>query len=206
MAQAWQSFWQIVKDNKEMNWRATIIFIMSIVVGLFINISNPLMLEMLEQMSELAGQLGADSSAFDMILLIFMNNITVALLMIFLGFIFGIVPFLFLVINGLFLGFFTKFFLSEGSSVFGYFVSLLPHGVLELTAIVLAGAYGFKLGAILWRNLKAFVTGNEAVKDSSSFADIARDTVIFIVGIMIILLLAAIIESTISLALAGMFI
>lgn len=206
MRQAWQSFWQIIKDNKKMNIRAAIIFIVSIIVGFFINLENPLMMEMLEQMSELAAQLGADSSAFDMIQLIFVNNITVALLMIFLGVIFGIIPFLFLVINGLFLGFFTKFFLSDGSSVFGYFVSLLPHGVLELTAIILAAAYGFKLGSMVWQNLKDFVAGNKTVRSSDSFADIARDLVIFIIGIMIMFLLAAIIESTLSLALAGIFI
>lgn len=205
MVRAWQSFWQIVKDNRMMNLRATMIFVVAIILGALMPLDNALMLETLEQMSELAGELAVGSSVFQMIQLIFVNNITVALMMILLGFIFAIIPFFLLVINGVFIGFFTKFFLNEGGSLFGYLVSLLPHGVFELTAIVLAGAYGFKLGSIVWRGLRGLVTGNKTLSAGDNVVDVLREMTIFIIGILIILLIAAIIESTISLALAEFF-
>ncbi len=206
MERAWKSFWQIVQDNKKMNLRATISFGVAIIIGFLMPLDDPLMQEIFQQMSKLAGELAADSGVFAMIKLIFINNITVALMMILLGFIFAIIPFFLLVLNGVFIGFFTNFFLNEGGSLFGFIASLVPHGVFELTAIVLAAAYGFKLGSIAWRGLKGLVTGNKTLSAGDNLVDILRELVIFTIGILIALLIAAIIESTISLAIASMFI
>jgi stage II sporulation protein M len=204
MDNAWRIFWQIIKDNKKMNWRATIIFVVALIAGLFLSLDNQVMIEVLEQLSEVVEGLD-DSNVFSLIQYIFINNATVALLMILLGFIFAIVPFFVLVFNGVFIGFFTKLFLSDGGSLFEYFVSLAPHGILELPAIVLAGAYGFKLGSVVWNGIKGMISGHRIDNVRDRFASGLREMVIFIIGILIMLLIAAIIESTISLWLTMLF-
>ena len=63
-----------------------------------------------------------------------------------LGFVVGFPTFLLMFFNGLMLGAFVALYASRGLGVdvWGW---LLPHGITELTAIVLCGAAGFALAA-----------------------------------------------------------
>ncbi|MNV92602.1 hypothetical protein D3C71_1872160 [compost metagenome] len=71
---------------------------------------------------------------------------------------------------------------------------LLPHGIIEIPAIIIACAIGLQFGGKVILSLSGKVRG-------SSWAEFMRQTVTASVWIVILLLLAAIIESTITLAL-----
>jgi stage II sporulation protein M len=94
-----------------------------------------------------------DVSLPALFLFIMFNNAAKAFLAMVAGVFFGIAPFLFVVVNGYAVGLFVR--VAEGRQ--GWLVvaaSLLPHGVLELSAIFLAAAYGFLLGRAFWRTLR----------------------------------------------------
>lgn len=83
---------------------------------------------------------------------IFKNNVMVSISMIGFGiFLFGIYPAFSLIINGVVLGFFLKTLSSNGLSVGKVLVGgILPHGILELSVIILAGAVGIRFGVQLY--------------------------------------------------------
>ncbi len=84
----------------------------------------------------------ADKTAFATFL--YMNNTKVATLCFVSGFLFGLPTFIILVQTGLMLGTLPALF--YGESLLGLWAWLLPHGVPEISAIILAGGAGLKLG------------------------------------------------------------
>lgn len=76
---------------------------------------------------------------------IFRNNLLAGTLTIFLGLILALVPLLSIAFNFFILGFLLASFLDAGQ-VFSFLVSVLPHGTIEIPALVIAGSLGLKLG------------------------------------------------------------
>ena len=76
---------------------------------------------------------------------VFTNNARVAVLAFSVGIALGLVTALVLVVNGTNLGQFVAVFVDagKGTELFGL---LIPHGVIELSAVVVAGAAGLRLG------------------------------------------------------------
>ncbi len=89
---------------------------------------------------------------FSSALLIFKNNFFAASLSLFLGVFLGFVPLLMLAVNFFILGFLFAVFvvsppLAEQFPGFLIFLlSLLPHGILEIPALLLAAALGLRFG------------------------------------------------------------
>lgn len=206
MQHLWQEFVRIVKANQAMNWRAGIVFVVAILIGLFVDLSDSFIKDIFDQMNEMAQDINERDSILYTIQYIFFNNVKVALMMIFLGLLFGVVPFMTLLINGMFIGVFSKFFVAEGGSLIGFIAGIIPHGILELPAIVLAGAYGLKLGGVTWRAIVNFISGRKADPADKGLERGLRELGIFILGIVAMLFVAAIIESTISSTLAAVLI
>ena len=117
----------------------------------------------------------------------FGNNWTVALTVAFAGVLLGIPTAFTLWFNGFMFG--GYFRLEANLSELVAFV--VPHGVLELPAIFIAGALGFSLAASAWRAFR----GNTSRQE---FADDLERAFWIAVGIGILLLLAAIIEGFVS--------
>ncbi|HOK35089.1 MAG TPA: stage II sporulation protein M [Candidatus Pacearchaeota archaeon] len=86
-------------------------------------------------------------NSFWQFIYIFLNNAFAALVVILSGLLFGIFPLLSLFSNGEILGILA--FLSKGNLSLSTFLSgILPHGVIEIPIIVLAGASGIKIGKL----------------------------------------------------------
>ncbi len=77
------------------------------------------------------------------------NNIKVALATFALGITFGIGTVYMLIVNGTMLGGFAGAFAQSGSGGV-FWLTILPHGALELSAIVVAGGTGLMMGYALW--------------------------------------------------------
>jgi uncharacterized membrane protein SpoIIM required for sporulation len=81
----------------------------------------------------------------DFAVLLFAHNSSVGILAFGLGFLFGLPVVLLLLHNGMLLGAMTALFHERGLAV-EWWSWILPHGVVELTAIVLCGAAGLAVG------------------------------------------------------------
>lgn len=180
---------------------STILFLAGIVVGG----SNPALEQFVS--GQLAGiqEIGRtiDSSSNPTLLMfgfIFLNNAIKSIVVMYFGILFGVVPILFVIINGMVIGFLFKLVAEQqGIGVLTelIFKGIVPHGIIEIPAILLACAYGLKFGALTFRSIGVLFK-----KDKSLFRSEYENFVLRTIPVMVILavslLIAAIIESTIT--------
>ncbi|HLR08631.1 MAG TPA: stage II sporulation protein M [Bacillota bacterium] len=101
------------------------------------------------------GQLGAGNDAIDasfMSAIIMTNNIQVAILAFAGGVTFGILTVYLMIYNGIMIGALAGLFWYHGES-YAFWAYIVPHGMIELTAIFIAGGAGLLMG------YKLFVPG-----------------------------------------------
>ena len=192
-----KSFWRSLVENKRNIFLATFTFILSVIIGyFFIDKENQLIKGSLEQLIGMIDEIKANDSIFYMIITIFKNNLMVALLMIILGLFFGIIPIFILISNGLIIGYLMKLIVDGSGESIGFFlVGILPHGIFEIPAIIISAAFGMRLGFAIFRyiiNLKSSGYNKLMLKH------IIKQTPYVFLGIAIMLLAAAIIESTLT--------
>lgn len=88
-----------------------------------------------------------NSRGFELFFKIFLNNSRAAVIMIVCGLFFSILPILAALMNGMMIGYvFQNTDLLAGRSIFEMVLQLVPHGIFEIPAIILALAIGIKLG------------------------------------------------------------
>ncbi|HEY3356144.1 MAG TPA: stage II sporulation protein M [Polyangia bacterium] len=129
----------------------------------------------------------SEQAAFSSFL--FTHNIQVTFLAFALGISFGLGTAIVLFYNGLMLGALCAHYHAKGVAVF-FYAWILPHGVPELTSIILASAAGLRLGYALLN------PGRLSRGDGLRAA--AGRAVRMILGIIPMLIVAGIIEGTIS--------
>jgi len=114
------------------------------------------------------------------------NNISIAFKCFAAGIFLGVGSMFFLVSNGIFMGAIAGYLTERGlGETFYSFV--VTHGAFELTAIFLAGAAGMRLGHAL------VAPGRNSRVQSLTLA--ARETMIIVYGVVVMLLIAAAIEA-----------
>lgn len=87
-----------------------------------------------------------------LMLIIFINNAGKGLMAMLAGFFFGIFPIIFISMNGYILG--VVISLREPDmGISGVLMAILPHGILEIPAIIIACSYGIWLGYKFYRSL-----------------------------------------------------
>jgi uncharacterized membrane protein SpoIIM required for sporulation len=116
---------------------------------------------------------------------LFVNNAGVAISSFALGFAFCVPTAIFMLSNGLVLGAFLELFFSRGLG-FNFVGWLSIHGVTELSALVLAGAAGFRIGLAV-----AFPGAGSRVAAAGAAG---RQGAIVVVGSVIMLIIAALLE------------
>nr|WP_068887768.1 stage II sporulation protein M [Pedobacter panaciterrae] len=124
-----------------------------------------------------------------MFFMIAANNMYVSLLMFVSGIFFSIGPVFFILKNGIMLGSFEYYFFSKGLGMESILVIWI-HGTLEISAIIIAGGAGLVLGHGLlfpktYTRLQAFI---KSAKDGTKIA----------LGILPIIVMAAIFESFVT--------
>lgn len=137
---------------------------------------------------------------------IFLNNAIKSIVVMYFGVLFGLVPILFVVINGMVIGFLLKWVAAEqGYGVLAelFFKGILPHGIIEIPAILLACAYGLKFGTLSFRSIGVLFQKDKHAFRSEYGAFVER-TIPVMVLLAVSLLIAAIIESTITVWLLAM--
>lgn len=120
-----------------------------------------------------------------LVVFIFLNNSVKALLAIFTGLLLGLGPVIFLVGNGIILGIVIRA-ISVQHGMGLTLLSLLPHGILEIPAMIISAALGFHLGiSVLYMLMR---------KNAQIKAKLMSSLVLFMVAILPVLALAAVIE------------
>jgi len=128
---------------------------------------------------------------------IFLNNSIKGVLIIYLGLLAGILPVLFLLVNGMVIGYLVHSLSSQGENLADLVVrGLLPHGMIEIPALIIACAYGIRMGSwvISGINPRRRAWGREG-------EGVLRKSVTAAFWVVILLFAAAIIESTVTYAL-----
>lgn len=143
------------------------------------------------------------SSTFDFVkrlnplqvfLFIFFNNSIKVFLVMILGTFFGIIPILFLISNGYIVGIISAVRTEQG--IAKVIVSLLPHGVVELTGVFIACGYGLWLGYKFYR----FVFFRESFRPA--FSEALKKFYRIVIPLLIV---AALIETFVTPELVNIF-
>ena len=126
---------------------------------------------------------------------IFLNNALKTLLVILFGTLLGLIPALFLVVNGAALGIAISVSM-QSRGLWPSLLALLPHGVLELPAILLGTSIGLMLGRHAIKKL--FGTAETTLR-----SEIARAIKFFVAVIVPLLIAAALVEAFVTPVLAN---
>ncbi|HOI70689.1 MAG TPA: stage II sporulation protein M [Methanobacterium sp.] len=131
---------------------------------------------------------------------LFINNTSVAIYIYFGGLLVGIVTALLLIINGAFIG-----YVASKVPLGDFIIFTLPHGIFEITGIILAGTAGFKLASIVWHflndvtKIKRTISINTQIAYllKANYSDFKDSLALFIMAV-ILLIIAAFIEANLS--------
>lgn len=121
--------------------------------------------------------------------MIMTNNMKVAILAFVSGITFGLVPIYVLLFNGLLVGALAAVYYQADSS-YAFWAYILPHGVIELTAIFIAGGAGLHMG------YRLLVPGRYARK--YQFLEAAKESAQLLLATLPLLFVAGIIEGYIT--------
>lgn len=88
-----------------------------------------------------------------MFIKIFLNNYISTLLSLLLGLLFGIGPIVFLVINGFTIGNLISFASSQ-VGIYKIGLAIIPHGIFEVPAVLIAASYGLWWGVKNYRKYR----------------------------------------------------
>lgn len=190
-------------ENKGYMLSAAALFIAAIALGR-IN-ADGLQRLLLSQIEGLQGVVQnlqqSDNVTLSFFTFIFLNNAIKSVLVILLGAFFGLIPLIFLLINGMVLGFVVMVSHEQGENITELiFKGLLPHGILELPAIVIACAYGMKFGGLVIGSLFSLGAGKRE-RLAARWEHGMKQMLGAAFWIVILLFVAAAIESTITLQL-----
>ena len=93
------------------------------------------------------------STQLQLFIKIFLNNYISTLLTLLLGLLFGIGPVIFLIINGYTIGNLISFALSK-VSIYKIGLAIIPHGIFEIPAVLIAASYGLWWGVKNYRKFR----------------------------------------------------
>ncbi len=164
-----------------------IFVVMLLVAGVVFGLTN--LFNSNEYINKIVNQLMANFMEFRGIELFFrilFNNLMAAAIVIYAGIFFSIFPTFSTIINGMIIGFILQKYDSiEGTSIYQGILYLIPHGIFEIPALILAVALGIKLGCWPFDKNKL-----QSIKINFN-----KSTICYIKIILPLLLIAAVIET-----------
>jgi stage II sporulation protein M len=141
-----------------------------------------------------------EHSRWWLLFFIFSNNLIVCLIMVYAGAFFGIMPLFALITNGMLLGYLAeKIVPEEGWTTL--LLGIVPHGIIEIPAIILACAYGIKFGTLTAKTLIFLPMSSKRSLNGKQFIRLLKISLPLALVLCGLLLSAAIIESTVTYAL-----
>lgn len=188
-------YWNSIIDNRIWFFIAVVIFCVGMISG---GGTYAIVPDMHEKIANMFENIIGDSFTFDisMVMKIFINNTTAALMMIFGGMVFGVIPFFAILFNGWVIGYvITELLFSSPISIFKtmylIFGTILPHGIFEIPIILFSTALGIRFGT-------EWIKKSSTSKRGEIFRKNFQSAFSFLPLIIIILFIAACSEVFIS--------
>jgi stage II sporulation protein M len=150
MEQLIQTYRRLFADNREWFLGAVKWFVAAAVVGVFVFLYNPSFLDVI--VSSLEQRFGANPALdIHLALQIFLQNVVASAIALFGGLVFGLGSLLAIGVNGFLLGYVVAslVFINHDRLASGLALilgGLVPHGIFELPAFLVASALGLRLG------------------------------------------------------------
>ena len=193
---------QLINDFKEMKHYlivSTLVLILGIVLGLwYTDLFETLLKAQLKQMKDLIkGLAEKDNQQWSMFVFILLNNLRALSMVIILGVFFGIFPLFFLLSNGLLIGFLASQHMN-GTTWFYFLKGILPHGIIEIPALIIASAYGIRFGFLMGEGMISVISAERRAKFVLKFSNFARLLVPLAILLSLMVFVAAVVESTIT--------
>ncbi|KYC46142.1 MAG: hypothetical protein APG12_00085 [Candidatus Methanofastidiosum methylothiophilum] len=141
---------QTIKENNILILVSLGLFLLGAFSGVYIfkvllN-NNPEVIDaFLKEFQDMFGPL-KEMSKIELFFTIFFVNTRTSFLIMMLGVFFGFFPFISLWGNGTVLGILYGKFIAEGGNNLVFSMGILPHGIIEIPAILIAASQGFRLG------------------------------------------------------------
>lgn len=170
-----------------------------LVAGMVVGATNPALDNFIQgqlaALGEVANEINSmENSSLRFMVFIFFNNAIKAIVVMYIGSLFGIVPLVFLAVNGMVIGYVINIAAEEGLLFTIVFKGLLPHGILEIPAILFACAYGMRFGKLMFSGIGAMFTRRKGWGQEIEY--FVRKSLPAMVLIVVMLLVASVIEST----------
>lgn len=180
--------WEWIKKCKSYIWVIVGIFVAFALVGFFVPASSQLSEMIMNFIKELVAKTQGMSRG-ELIGFIFLNNLQSCFIGLIFGVAVGVFPILVAIANGYLLGFVGA--MSVNVVGWSSLLSLFPHGIFELPAVFIALGMGMKFGTFWFRKEKG-----------KSFQEFFWNSLrVFIFVILPLLIIAAIIEGCLMIAL-----
>jgi stage II sporulation protein M len=200
---------QVIQSIKGHLAVITFLFFASMVAGYYLE--GPLLAYLsgqLEGLKELKN--GVEQQKYPQLalfLLIFINNSVKAVLIMFFGIAFGVIPVFFIIVNGLLIGFLLRLVSDNNQDpVLLVLTGILPHGILEIPAILISAAIGLKLGSLSWRYVIGWIWTEERVASQQQFSYYTSRLWSVAKVLTLTLFVAALIETFITTRIMSLFI
>lgn len=183
----------------------TAFFIASVCIGRWLpDVAPELALKLEEQLmthfAEIAKRLQG-TQLYSQIMLIWLNNIFASMLAILGGaLLIPFLPLIFLAGNGVIIGLVQRMTEGQGMNGFHFYLALLPHGILEIPAFLIAVYLGLRFSLIPYRLVWHYVKTRQY---RTFLKEFFLDFRYYALACAILLLAAAIIEMTVSPLLVG---
>lgn len=124
---------------------------------------------------------------------LFSNNFRASILMMVGGLLLGVIPALYVFANGALVGFVLLVVTSatHANPMLVFLAGIVPHGIFEIPAYLLATAFGFRVTQVLFRSIAG--RGNKAM-----WGQLVLDAVSLLLWVLVLLLVAAYMESHVT--------
>ncbi|AHD07500.1 putative membrane protein [Paenibacillus larvae subsp. larvae DSM 25430] len=195
--------WRHFREMKHYFIATTLVFVVGIFLGAVYNQQfYDFLAAQTKGMKDLVNKINSqETPQIWFFVVIFLNNSIKALLFIFSGLFFGLLPLFSMISNGLLLGFLIS--RTPASDVFEMVAKgILPHGIIELPAIIIASAYGLKLGGLVFKGMFSLFRPAALSNVKKELIQVLKLTGPLAVVLVGALFIAAIIESTLTFWLA----
>jgi stage II sporulation protein M len=176
----------------DLRWYLLIIvavFVVFVAIGYTVAVTSPTFTD--QTISDVKDQVGPlkETSALELMLGIFENNVIKCFLVVVFGLAAGVAPLLFTVANGIVIGIVIGSVLGKAGLLY-VLVGILPHGIVELPMVFISGAIGLKLG---YDVLRALIQ-----KKVHLWKDVKEGLLIFVFWVAPLLFVAAFLETFVT--------
>lgn len=198
----WRNLIQTIKGMKHYFIAAAVTFL----IGAYMGYSQPeqfqfLLDNQIKQLTDMVNSIGGhENYQWRLLAFILMNNVLVSVFMVYSGVMLGIIPLYSLLSNGLIMGYLAHQNVPDkgwGS----FLLAVLPHGIIELPAFILACAFGIKFGAIMLKSFFFLFSPTRRAANNAAFINMLKVSVPLVIIVALLLIAAALIESMVTLRL-----